>query len=40
MVGDGLLAPVIDRVLPLEEAGEGFRRIEVREVFEKIVIRP
>ena len=40
MVGDGRLEPAIDRVLPLEEAGEGFRRIEEREVFGKIVIRP
>ena len=40
MVGDGRLAPVIDCVLPLEEAGEGFRRIEEREVFGRIVIRP
>ena len=40
MVRDGRLAPVIDCVLPLEEAGEGFHRIEEREVFGKIVIRP
>ena len=34
------LAPVIDRVLPLEEAAEGLRLVEEREVFGKIIIRP
>ncbi len=40
MIRDRRLDPIIDCVLPLEEAGEGFRRIEEREVFGKIVIRP
>ena len=40
MIRDRRLEPVIDCVLPLEEAGEGFRRIEEREVFGKIIIRP
>ncbi|HTY49240.1 MAG TPA: zinc-binding dehydrogenase [Steroidobacteraceae bacterium] len=34
------LDPVIDRVLPLEEAGEGERLLEDREVFGKVVLRP
>ena len=33
MVGDGRLEPAIDRVLPARGGGEGFRRIEEREVF-------
>ena len=32
--------PVIDNVLPLEQAAEGVRMIEDREVFGKIIIRP
>ena len=40
MVRDGRLEPVIDCVLPLEDAGEGFRRIEEREVFGKVIVRP
>jgi alcohol dehydrogenase len=39
-VKDGSLKPVIDRVLPLQEAGDGLRMIEDREVFGKIVITP
>jgi len=35
----GQLKPVIDRVLPLEEAGKGHQLIESRAVFGKIVLR-
>jgi alcohol dehydrogenase len=40
LVRDGHLEPEIDRVLPLEEAAEGIRGIEDREVMGKIVIAP
>jgi NADPH:quinone reductase-like Zn-dependent oxidoreductase len=36
----GQLKPVIDRVLPLSEAGQGHELIEKREVFGKIVLTP
>lgn len=34
------IRPVIDRVLPLEQAAEGMRLLEAREVFGKVLIRP
>jgi NADPH:quinone reductase-like Zn-dependent oxidoreductase len=37
---DGKLRPVVDRVLPLEQAAEGERAMEARQVFGKVVIRP
>jgi len=37
---EGRLRPVIDRVLPLEDAAEGERALEARQVFGKVVIRP
>ena len=40
MVHDGHLRPVIDCVLPLEEAREGLRLLEDREVIGKVVITP
>jgi alcohol dehydrogenase len=40
MVRDGRLRPVIDCVLPLEEAREGLRLLEDREVIGKVVITP
>ncbi|HUN75666.1 MAG TPA: zinc-binding dehydrogenase [Steroidobacteraceae bacterium] len=40
LVASARLAPVIARVLPLEEAAEGERLLEDREVFGKIVLRP
>jgi alcohol dehydrogenase len=40
MVQEGTLRPVIDRVLPLEEAREGLRLLEDREVIGKVVIAP
>lgn len=40
MVESGSVRPVIDRVLPLEQAQEAERLLEDREVFGKIVLRP
>jgi NADPH:quinone reductase-like Zn-dependent oxidoreductase len=40
MIAKHELAPVIDRVLPLEEAAEGLRLIEEREVIGKVVVSP
>jgi NADPH:quinone reductase-like Zn-dependent oxidoreductase len=40
MVRTGAVRPVVDRVLPLEEAGEAFRLLEDREVFGKVVVCP
>lgn len=40
MVRDGRLRPVVDRILPLEEAREGLRLLEDREVIGKVVIAP
>jgi NADPH:quinone reductase-like Zn-dependent oxidoreductase len=37
---EGKLRPVIDRVLPLEQAAEGERAMEARQIFGKVVIRP
>lgn len=37
-VAQGKLAPVIDKVLPLEQASEGVRMLADREVFGKVVI--
>lgn len=39
-IRDGRMAPAIDAVLPLEEAREGVRLLEDREVFGKVVINP
>jgi alcohol dehydrogenase len=39
-ISAGKLEPVIDRVLPLEEAREGLRLIEEREVIGKVIIEP
>src|SRR6266545_4080923 len=40
MMAQGTFKPVIDRVLPLEQAREGLRLIQDREVIGKVVIRP
>jgi alcohol dehydrogenase len=40
LVAGGRLDPTIDRVLPLDEAAEGERLLEDREVFGKVVLRP
>jgi NADPH:quinone reductase-like Zn-dependent oxidoreductase len=34
----GRLRPVVDRVFPLEDAGDAHRRMENRELFGKIVL--
>jgi NADPH:quinone reductase len=39
-VAAGRLAPVVDSVLPLSEVAEAHRRLEAREVFGKIVLKP
>lgn len=40
MIADGKIKPMIDKVLPLEEAREGLRLIQDREVIGKVVIEP
>lgn len=40
LVASGRLQPVIDRVLPLEQAAEAERLLEDREVFGKVLLRP
>ncbi|MFQ5612188.1 MAG: zinc-binding dehydrogenase, partial [Anaerolineae bacterium] len=40
LVGRGRLTPIIDTVLPLAEAAEGHRRLEARDVFGKIILKP
>src|SRR5712672_1917785 len=40
LIDDGKMKPVIDKVLPLEEAAEGLRLIQDREVFGKVVVTP
>lgn len=40
MISEGEIKPVIDKVLPLEEAREGLRLIQDREVLGKVVITP
>jgi NADPH:quinone reductase-like Zn-dependent oxidoreductase len=40
LVEAGRLRPVVDSVLPLAEVREGHRRLEAREVFGKIVLKP
>ena len=40
MVAQGTLKPVIDCVLPLNQALEGLRLIQDREVIGKVVIKP
>jgi NADPH:quinone reductase-like Zn-dependent oxidoreductase len=39
LVGEGKLAPVVDRVLPLDRVVEGHRALESRSVFGKVVLR-
>ena len=36
----GKIKPVIDKVLPLEQAAEGLRLIQDREIFGKVVVTP
>jgi alcohol dehydrogenase len=40
LIADGKMKPVIDKVLPLEQAAEGLRLIQDREVFGKVVVTP
>ena len=40
LIGAGKMKPVIDKVLPLEQAAEGLRLIEDREVIGKVVVTP
>jgi len=40
LIGEGKIKPVIDKVLPLEQAREGLRLIETREVIGKVVVTP
>jgi alcohol dehydrogenase len=40
MIQKGEMNPVIDKVLPLEQAAEGLRLIRDREVFGKVVVTP
>ncbi|MBJ7221234.1 MULTISPECIES: quinone oxidoreductase family protein [unclassified Brenneria] len=40
MVDRGEIEPLIDRVLPLEQAGEGLRLIRDREVLGKVIVTP
>jgi alcohol dehydrogenase len=40
LIGAGKIKPVIDKVLPLEEAREGLRLIQDREVIGKVVVKP
>ncbi len=40
LIAERKLRPVIDKVLPLDEAREGLRLIENREVIGKVVVAP
>lgn len=40
MIADGRIDPIIDRVLPLEQAVEGLRLIRDREVLGKVIVAP
>ncbi len=40
MIHEGRMAPPIDRIYPLQEAGEALRVIEDREVFGKVIVQP
>ena len=40
LIREGKMKPVIDKVLPLEEAREGLRLIQDREVIGKVVVAP
>jgi alcohol dehydrogenase len=40
MISEGRMQPVIDNVLPLEQAAEGLRLIQDRQVIGKVVVTP
>ncbi|HJX21508.1 MAG TPA: zinc-binding dehydrogenase, partial [Steroidobacteraceae bacterium] len=40
LIQEGKMRPMIDKVLPLEQAAEGLRMIRDREVVGKVVVAP
>ena len=40
LIQQGKIKPVVDKVLPLEQAAEGLRLIQDREIFGKVVVTP
>ena len=40
LIADGKMRPVIDKELPLDQAAEGLRMIQDREVFGKVIVTP
>ena len=40
LIQQGRIKPVVDKVLPLEQAAEGLRLIQDREIFGKVVVTP
>ena len=40
LIAERKIKPVIDKVLPLEQAREGLRLIQDREIFGKVVVTP
>ena len=40
LIAEGKMRPVVDKVLPLDEAREGLRLIQDREVIGKVVVTP
>jgi alcohol dehydrogenase len=40
LIAQGRMRPLIDKVLPLEQAAEGLRLIRDREVVGKVVVAP
>ena len=40
LIQEGKIKPVVDKVLPLEQAAEGLRLIQDREIFGKVVVAP
>jgi alcohol dehydrogenase len=40
LIQDGKIKPVIDKVLPLDQAIEGLRLLRDREVIGKVVVEP
>jgi alcohol dehydrogenase len=40
LIAYGKMKPVIDKVLPLEQAAEGLRLIQDREVIGKVIVTP
>jgi alcohol dehydrogenase len=40
LIADGKMRPVVDKVLPLDQARDGLRLIADREVIGKVVVTP